>query len=161
MQPAIDDRATIDPPPRALSGATQCLIDSQTPVTFVRIVSSNSSTLSASMGFSVPSVPALAMRMSSPPKRSRVAATAAAKPFSSAASATLLATSPIDFRRERTASSFSADRPTSITLAPSCRKSLAVASPMPPVAPVTIATLPSSLCLLISSVIPTLRKRPR
>ncbi len=38
MQPAIDDRATIDPAPPAFMGATQCFIDSQTPVTLVRIV---------------------------------------------------------------------------------------------------------------------------
>src|SRR5207342_2262346 len=49
MHPAIDDKATIEPPPRALSGATQCFIASHTPVTLVRIVPSNSSTDSASI----------------------------------------------------------------------------------------------------------------
>ena len=51
------------------------------------------------------------------------------------------------------AASFSAARATSITFAPRSRNSLAVASPIPPVAPVMIATLLSSRCLPVATFI--------
>ena len=43
------------------------------------------------------------------------------------------------------------ERPTSMTLAPSAKNSLAVASPMPPVAPVMIAVLPCKFAMILLS----------
>src|SRR6185295_6540178 len=74
ITPAIDESAMIDPEPRFLIGSTQCFIDSHTPMTLVRRTFSNSATDKPSIGAKLPSVPAFATSMSTPPKASIVAA---------------------------------------------------------------------------------------
>ena len=87
--------------------------------------------------------PALLNMQSSRPKRSTARSTSAAISASCMTSARANTALPPSNRASR--SPRSADRPAMTTRAPSAANSRAVASPMPLVAPVMIATLPSSL----------------
>src|SRR5438445_1781551 len=120
------------------------------------IVRSQSSSVVSSTGF-VNITPALLTRMSTRPKRSSVARTS---PLTSALEETSARTeraSPPSCLIESTTACASRSLPTqlTVTFAPSEAKRSAIAFPIPRDAPVTIATLPSSLFSLTSA--PSLR----
>ena len=102
-----------------------------------------------------PKVPALLNAMSSPPNRSVASATSDAASSSERTSpASATATPPAASISATTLASSASRRAASTTLAPSWANSLAVARPIPVLAPVTIATLPFKRCMSKSSALP-------
>ena len=120
-----------------------CLVPSSTPPTCTAMVRAKTSASKSTTGVMFPGVPALLTMMSSRPKRPTAWSTSALTSASTVTSArTKTARSP---RAAARASPSASRRPASTTLAPSAMNFSAIAAPMPLVAPVTIATLPSRI----------------
>ena len=132
---------------RFMMGAA-CFMPSITERTSSAIAASKPATGTLSMLPVGAGPPALLKRASSRPWRSKVKRITRSQSASLVASAcTKIAAAPI---RLATASPSGLRRPVNTTLAPSATKSSAVLVPMPLVPPVTIATLPSSIPILVS-----------
>src|SRR3990172_9155247 len=148
--PAIDEMATIEPPPPASSIARPaCLIVSMAPVRFVARTLSQAARCVSSSGPNVP-VPAAATQPYRPPVASAAVFTAALTWSSFATSPVAMRTSaPVAVRSfSRAASSFACVRPMSVTIAPSAPLFLAHPHPLPEPPPVTRMCLPASASLI-------------
>ena len=144
--PAIEEIATIEPPPRCAIACPACLMVRKLPVRFTSIVKRHISSGVAKIEPPAPA-PALATAMSSLPVRRQARSTAAATPASSVTSqachctevpAGAAASSP-----RAASSSFEAVRPMIVTDAPSASSRPAHARPMPLPPPVTRADWPA------------------
>jgi hypothetical protein len=137
------------PEPCAIISGAACFMPSMTDRTSVAIAASKPSTGTVSMPPTGAGPPALLNRQSTRPHLDRQASNMRFTSSSRVASAV----TKRQFSLPTEASSVrpsSARRPVATTLAPSATNSSTVRRPMPLVAPVTIAILPSSLPMLLS-----------
>src|SRR5579859_1967403 len=136
---------TIEPPPLSRIAGAQCFMPSIAPVRFTASVRFQASRVVAAIPCRA-IVPALLMRMCSPPYSRCAAATASIQLFSSATSCSRKsALAPLFSSRARSAAPAAASTSVRTRSAPSPAKSSASAVPWPPAAPVINATLPASL----------------
>src|SRR3712207_1134315 len=139
----IDPMLTIVPPPPRFIGSYAACEQTNTAVRLVSITRSNSSTEYSSGRLRMP-MPALLTRMCRPPCPSTAWATIrrTSSTFVTSTEQPAAAPARMALSSPTAASIFSWLRPATTTVAPHSTKPRAIPSPIPPLPPVTIATLP-------------------
>ena len=145
---------TIEPPPRSRIDGTTPRQKRTAPITLSWMSASQASSSSDSRPCAA-DAPALLIRMSTPPNSAVTALTNRSTSAADVTSAACANTSPPVSARSSSAarSRFSARRAQIATRTPSLASRRAVASPIPSLPPVTIATLPSSPSSSMRSVL--------